>query len=145
MRTVAIYENPIMEPGVCAKCGSQQRDWFVDLGLNITGEKEAPYKAVNVEDGEPYESPNHWFDGAIMYCNVCINNLFDDVCRKFTEFKENHIVKEDFNGLGTNDSATAGDIESTEQDTGNPSGNDSESKSENRITVSFEGASGIQS
>ena len=102
MRSVAIYENPIMEPGVCARCGSQDKDWFVDLGLVVEGGRDNPNN--NREPvGSDYKYPSLWFEGAIFYCCDCVNNLVTDVSRKLEEFKNTHIVKVEFNGPRTDD------------------------------------------
>ena len=108
MRDVAIYENPIMEPGVCARCYSQDKDWFVDLGLNIAGTKTSPMNQG--QENAEYSYPNHWFDGAIIYCCDCINNLMSDVERRFKQFKETHSPEVEFNGR-TNQNFNRGNTE----------------------------------
>lgn len=102
MRSVAIYENPVMEPGVCGKCGSQQRDWFVDIGLNVTGGKRNPMNDRE-DEGSLYEHPDVYFDGALFICCVCINDMFNEINRRFLEFKKDHVVKVEFNGPRTDD------------------------------------------
>jgi hypothetical protein len=120
-RTVAIYENPIMEPGVCARCASQDKDWFVDLGLIITGERTNPNN-VREPVGSDYTYPNLWFEGAIFYCCDCINNLVTDVSRKLEEFKNNHIVKVEFNGPRIDNPSSDGRDKESDGDNKNSNG-----------------------
>ena len=75
MRDVAIYNHPVTVPGVCGKCGSQDRDWFVDLGFDTIFNQEP----------DSIGTPT-WTDGTIYLCSDCYCNLIDDVNRRFGQF-----------------------------------------------------------
>jgi len=76
MRTVTIYRNAIAPPGVCAKCGSQDRDWFVDLGFSTNMEQRIGDLDIPI-----------WVEDAVVYlCCECINGLMDDIQRAYDEF-----------------------------------------------------------
>lgn len=92
MRDVAILKHAVAEPGVCCKCGSQGRDWFVDLGLDVEG-KHAP--------GEQFQDtvPFVWFEGVLYLCDLCFNGMVADVFRKFPQFAEFHQVESYPHGL----------------------------------------------
>ena len=86
-REETIFSNPVAAPGVCAKCGSQDKDWFVDLGFELEMHKYEP----------SIELPT-WFDGVVYLCCDCVNNLISDIDRKFPVFKDDHYVTTGFNG-----------------------------------------------
>lgn len=86
-REVTIFSNPVAAPGVCAKCGSQDKDWFVDLGFELEMHKYEPSIGLTT-----------WFDGVVYLCCDCINNLIYDIDRKFPIFKDDHYVTTGFNG-----------------------------------------------
>lgn len=75
MREVAIYNHPVTVPGVCGKCGSQDKDWFVDLGFDTIFNQEPD------EAGSPI-----WTDGTVYLCSDCYNSLVTDVNRRFKQF-----------------------------------------------------------
>lgn len=87
MRDVAIYSNPVAEPGVCSKCGSQHRDWFIDLGFEIEGTKDSHIGPM-------------WYEGVTYICCECWNSLINDVGRKFAQYADAHTVKVNPNGIG---------------------------------------------
>ena len=63
-----VLGHPVSDPGFCIRCGSQNRDWFVDLGIDA---------AINIPPDGDY--PVAWLDGILYYCCECINNLLTDV------------------------------------------------------------------
>lgn len=88
MRDVMLLKNPVAEPGVCCKCGSQNKDWFVDIGIDVEG-KHLP--------GEEYQEtvPFIWFEGVFYLCCDCYNSLVTDLTRRWDQFaKDNYIETE---------------------------------------------------
>jgi len=75
MREVYIYKHPVTEPGFCGKCGSQNRDWFVDIGFDTI------FNHPEAGEGVP-----NWTDGTIYICSECYHNLVSDVNRRFESF-----------------------------------------------------------
>lgn len=71
-RPVQLHLQPPFYPKVCIRCGcgTGQREFFVDLGLNLTG----------------YFNPMH--EGDIYYCNECVRNLVVDIDRLLTKREE---------------------------------------------------------
>lgn len=85
MREVTIFSNPVATPGVCAKCGSQDKEWFVDVGFDID------YNQA-LEAGH-----NIWLDGVLYLCCDCINGLVVDTHRYMENtFKKSHYVETEF-------------------------------------------------
>lgn len=109
MRDVAIYSNAIAEPGVCAKCGSQAKDWFVDLGFDL--DMNRPFNVEMDSSETPVQSYNLWFDGVVYLCCDCFNNLVIDAQRLYEEFKNTHNIGVELHG-STGDSA----FDESEQD-----------------------------
>lgn len=72
-REVAISAHPIIEPGVCGKCGTQHSSWFVDLGFDTV---------FNYIDGE--SGFTTWCDGIVYMCAECMNSLFEDLFRAYS-------------------------------------------------------------
>jgi len=91
-REILIFNNPVAAPGVCAKCGSQNKDWFVDLGFELEMQKFEPIMDLPV-----------WLDGVVYLCCDCINDLVVTVGRKFEVFKQDHYTEVGFNGIPGND------------------------------------------
>jgi hypothetical protein len=75
MRPVSILSNPVAEPGICGKCTSQDRDWYVDLGFDTVFNMEAG------ETGYPI-----WTEGVVYLCCDCFNSLVVDAHRSFQIF-----------------------------------------------------------
>jgi len=75
MRPVQILRNPVAEPGVCGKCTSQDRDWYVDLGFDTMFNSE--------QEGTGYPL---WTDGVIYLCCDCFNSLVVDAHAAFQVF-----------------------------------------------------------
>lgn len=84
---VAIYSNPVALPGVCCKCGSQDKDWFVDLGFD--------YEMKTCLPDNPYPVS---IDGVMYLCCDCINSLYLDINRKLDQFEENKVLLVPFVG-----------------------------------------------
>lgn len=80
MREVTILSNPVAEPGVCMKCGSQERDWFVDIGIDI-------------DYNENRSGLKLWLDGIAYLCCDCLNNLYTDVHKRFSQFEETRDIE----------------------------------------------------
>jgi len=106
-REITIFSNPVTAPGVCGKCGSQQKDWFVDLGFELEMQKFEPSIDLPI-----------WLDGVLYLCCDCINDLVTVVTRKFVVFKQDHDVEVGFNGIpgSYNDSIFDGDSSETDAD-----------------------------
>lgn len=64
-RPVTLHLQPPFFPKVCIRCGcgTGQREFFVDLGINLTG----------------YFNPMN--EGDIYYCDQCVRNLVVDINR----------------------------------------------------------------
>lgn len=80
MREVGIFQNPVAEPGVCIKCGSQHREWFIDIG-------------IDVDYNEDRDGLRLWLDGIAYLCSDCFNGLVKDVYRRFAEYEQTHDVE----------------------------------------------------
>jgi len=87
-REISIFSNPVAAPGVCAKCGSQNKDWFVDLGFELEMNKFE----------ESIQLPI-WLDGVVYLCCDCVNDLVATVTRKFQVYQEDHYTEVGFNGI----------------------------------------------
>ena len=85
MREVTILKRPVSAPGVCGKCGSQEKDWFVDVGLDLDFNQTEPQ--INKE-GERNPGLVLWVDGVFYLCCDCLNSLMSDVERKFDNYLE---------------------------------------------------------
>lgn len=70
-REINIQPHPIIQPGVCAKCGTQHDSWFVDLGFDTV---------FNYVDDMGYKT---WCDGIIYLCANCMNSLASDLFRAY--------------------------------------------------------------
>ena len=108
---ISIFNNPVAAPGVCAKCGSQDKEWFVDLGFEQEMHKFEHSLDIPI-----------WLDGVVYLCCDCINDLVTVVTRKFEVFKQDHYVEVGFNGISG--SAADSIFDGSEQDS---DGNESES------------------
>lgn len=128
-REITIYSNPVAAPGVCAKCGSQNKEWFVDLGFELEMQKFDTSIDLPV-----------WLDGVVYLCCDCINDLVATVGRRFEVFKKDHYTEVGFNGIPGNDPDPISD--GAESEANDDSGESVERTSENAISVptSFFGA-----
>ena len=104
-REITIFNNPVAAPGVCAKCGSQDKEWFADLGFELEMQKFEP--SINLPI---------WLDGVVYLCCDCINNLVTDVTRKFEIFKLDHYTEVGFNGIPGSSDDPVSDGASSETD-----------------------------
>ncbi len=103
MREVNILTNPVAHPGVCGKCGSQNKDWFVDIGMDIDyNMKLEGSQLPNEEDLD--NRLNIWLDGILYLCCDCINSLIVDVTRRFNDYLQEHDVRTYLNGTRADDS-----------------------------------------
>ena len=93
MRTLTIYNNPVAAPGVCARCGSQDKDWFADMGFELDMNKYEPSLNLPV-----------WFDGIVYLCCDCVNDIISDLRKAYKHFQIDHDVKVTLNGIGTDTS-----------------------------------------
>jgi hypothetical protein len=82
MRKVSIYSNPVAAPGVCGKCGSQHKDWYIDLGFDLD---------FNIKENP--EAPSLWLDGVLYLCCDCLNSLIVDAHRQFAHYLKNNDVE----------------------------------------------------
>ena len=87
MRKVSVFSNPVAEPGVCGKCGSQDKDWFIDAGFDVD---------FNIQAGE--NQPSYWLDGVLYLCCDCLNNLITDARKQFDHYLKDHDVEVYLNG-----------------------------------------------
>lgn len=71
-RPVQLHLQPPFYPKVCIRCGcgTGQREYFIDLGLNLSG----------------YFNPMN--EGDIYYCNECVKNLLVDISRLIAKREE---------------------------------------------------------
>jgi hypothetical protein len=74
MRDVTLLRRPVGAPGVCGKCGSQNRLWFLDLGFDL---EFLPH-------GNGY-----YTEGVVYLCNECVRGLVADVNRRWAAFADN--------------------------------------------------------
>ena len=70
-RELVLSAHPIIEPGVCAKCGTQHDSWFVDLGFDTI---------FNYVDDNGYKT---WCDGIVYLCANCVNSFATDLFRAY--------------------------------------------------------------
>lgn len=70
-RQMNLSHHPIIEPGVCGKCGTQNCSWFLDLGFDTI------FNYVNDQ------KLNTWTDGVVYLCADCCNSLFQDLFTMF--------------------------------------------------------------
>ena len=119
MREVSIFSNPVAAPGVCAKCGSQDNDWFVDLGFEAEMHKFDD--SINLPT---------WFDGVVYLCCDCTNNLYTDLLRKFGQFEDDHYVRTNLHGYSrpelSDDSIFNGSESISDENSDDASGDNSE-------------------
>lgn len=74
VRPVTLSEAPAFHPFVCIRCkiGTTSRRYFIDLGIDISGEF------------------NPMYDGNIYYCDECSQNLIVDMLRVIQEWDIAH-------------------------------------------------------
>jgi len=78
-REISLHQHPIIEPGVCAKCGTQHSSWFVDLGFD---------SVFNYEDDSGYKT---WTDGIVYLCADCTNSFFSDLFRAYNIYQREEL------------------------------------------------------
>ena len=101
LRPVTVMEMPVVFPHFCLNCGSPSgREYFVDIGCDIDHTSFQPL-----------------WDGAIYFCNVCMEAIITDYHRALARFKER-------NGTGTTTDSREDDV-----DTGNSGNVDDVTKS----------------
>lgn len=126
MRDIGLYKHPVAEPGVCGKCGSQKKDWFVDLGFQL--------ESVRALD-EPLMPDTMWYESGVVYlCCDCLNDIIVTTNRKFEQFEQDHSVKVPLHGrelltgifIGPDDPelATSGGEEGSSETSGEVNGDD---------------------
>lgn len=72
LRPVQVMEMPVVFPHVCLNCGSPSgRDYFVDIGCDMDHTNFQPL-----------------WDGAIYFCNVCMEAIISDYHRALARFME---------------------------------------------------------
>lgn len=118
-RDVNIQPHPIIEPGVCAKCGTQHDSWFVDLGFDTV---------FNYVDDMGYKT---WCDGIVYMCANCINSLVSDLFRAYQIYSRDNPVgltplklipitldkkEEDSGDSGSSSGDDSGDAEFVDED-----------------------------
>jgi hypothetical protein len=71
---VQLWPAPHYHPFACIRCGlgNGQREYFIDLGLNLSG----------------YFNPMN--EGSIYYCNECVSNLIGDINREVAKWHHDH-------------------------------------------------------
>ena len=74
-REVSVFSHPIIEPGVCGKCGTQNDSWFADLGFD---------SVFNYGDHNGLQT---WCDGVVYLCANCVNSFVEDLYRAFNIFR----------------------------------------------------------
>lgn len=74
MLPVQVFARAPFPPHICVKCGSQNRQYLIDLGINL----------------EVYYNPavygNAGYEGAIYICNECWDSLVVSVSREIQMF-----------------------------------------------------------
>lgn len=130
MRDVMILNHPVAEPGFCCKCGSQDKNWFVDLGFDTEMTRPNVIEMANAD--EPFMDLPVWLDGIMYLCCDCVNNLFADIYRKFEEFKKDHFVEVYFNGR-----TISSDHHGAEQNDSGDESDDSDSDGESNKPVAI--------
>lgn len=73
-RPIQLFDKPPMTPFVCAKCGSQEREHFVDLGIDSELRR-------NDEHGQ-----THYTEGVIYFCSRCMVSLLRDYTGALFDF-----------------------------------------------------------
>lgn len=118
VRPVTISAAPPFHPFICLRCklGTGAREYFVDLGLDISGEF------------------NPMYEGSIFYCNECAKNLVTDLIQAIAKWDLEHapwdgedkavitynweskvdLSGPDYTGISGSDPGTEGDNLSTE-------------------------------
>ena len=80
MRPVTLEPSPVFHPFKCIRCkiaAGPIREYFIDLGLDISGEF------------------NPMYDGNIYYCNKCAKNLVVDLIKIIQQWDLDHSPWED--------------------------------------------------
>lgn len=74
MRDVNLQQQPVFYPNVCVRCGcgTGQREYFIDLGLDLS----------------KLFDPLH--EGNVYYCNECAKNLVTDLNRIIAKWDAEH-------------------------------------------------------
>jgi len=72
-RPVQCINKPTIHPFVCIQCGSQQKDYFIDTGLDVPDEHFKPL-----------------WEGIIYFCCECANNLVNDITRAIARWEAEH-------------------------------------------------------
>jgi len=81
MRPLQIVDKPPFRPNVCAICGTgNEREHWVDLGIDVAWEKTDDH-------GQLYLS-----DGAVYLCNICIASVMVSYLSKVNEFNRQQLV-----------------------------------------------------
>lgn len=138
-REVSLHSHPIIEPGVCGKCGTQKGSWFVDLGFDTV---------FNYVDGNDYTT---WCDGIVYLCADCINSLAEDLFRAYNIFKrENPALnltplklipitldkkEEDDGDSGSSSGVDSGYAEVTDENGGDAESDDGEAVTAFNLTI----------
>jgi hypothetical protein len=73
-RPIQLFDKPPMMPFVCAKCGAQKREHFVDLGIDSELRR-------NDEHGQ-----THYTEGVIYFCSRCMVSLLRDYTGALFDF-----------------------------------------------------------
>ena len=81
-RELTLTNHPIIEPGVCGKCGTQISSWFVDLGFDTV---------FNYDD---HNGLRTWCDGVVYLCAECCNSFFEDLFRAYNIYKRDNVGRE---------------------------------------------------
>lgn len=73
-RELQLVQTPQFHPHTCVRCGcgTGEREFFIDLGLDLAGVF------------------NPLYDGNVYYCNLCARNLVSDIHRAVGKWDADH-------------------------------------------------------